>query len=542
MTKKPPKVHLNIHLAKPDVDDIADILKEVEPQEEPPDPIPLDIKGIQLCVLYIKPITVKLPDWVKFFAPLVSEEKFDQNTSTGAVLIVKVAERIFALTFGQGRHLVDSEKVEMDFGLKTAANLVNSDDLRGIDKSSLAGRSMQTREQTSVSAKLQNFNLDTEHDILRVITGKPDKNKYGDEYGERISGRDSLNLSVNIALDELGDFLESVIAVYNSESYKDKGFDFIDHMGEVREPSVKDALDKELLERMLDNELEKIWLAMPRIDDGNIVDFKYSASKNAQRYDDLRLLDLLENSNNPLTIPKLKSKKISCFDPEGNVVFSEQAYRWIYAEIDYQDSVCILDNGKWYKVEPNFARGINESFTSVRKYGKELPDYEDNTETGYNSRVANSDPNSFILLDRKNIWVADAKSPIEPCDLFRYKNEFIHVKRYDNCSSDMNYLFEQGFAAGKLFLESRDFREKLNEKLHGKFRMENPDQRPDASEYHIVFAIVNKPNKNELSIPFFSKIILKNIVKDLGLFGFQVSLANIPSKTKDSVKNRLPGL
>nr|VFK37045.1 MAG: sporadically distributed protein, TIGR04141 family [Candidatus Kentron sp. SD]VFK43116.1 MAG: sporadically distributed protein, TIGR04141 family [Candidatus Kentron sp. SD] len=531
MTDTPPIVDLTIYLAKSDACDGLDILKD----PKSPNRISLDIKGIRECVLYVKPIRVKQPAWVKFFTPFVPEEEFGENVSTGAVLIGKVAERILILTFGQGRHLVDFARVEVNFGLRTALNLIDPASLRGMDTSSLERPSTNTRQQTAVDLELGNFGLDIERDLLRAVTGSP----IDDRYGKRISGKDALKLHIKHDLDGLGDLLESVLADYERESYKRKGFDWIDRMGEVKDESTRHDLNRELLER-IPREGPKIWLAIPDIiDSEDVVGFKYSESEKARRYDDLRISDLPETVKPPLDIPRLQRRKIACMNADGSVVSEWPIYRCICAEIDYRDNIYILNNGTWYKVDRNFAGRINESFAKIPRYGKPLPDFEDKTETDYNLRVAESNPDSFVLLDRKNIKVGSAPSPVEPCDLFRDGNEFIHVKRYGG-SSILSHLFNQGFVSGRLFRRDSDFRKQLNGKLPERFRMDNPSRTPAGGKYHVIFAIIKETDEADLSIPFFSRISLGHVIGELESMGFKAFLARVPSRKRERQTDTFP--
>jgi len=53
--------------------------------------------------------------------------------SAGAVLVLEAAERTFAITFGQGRHLLNTMAFETDFGLRVVLNSVMPDKLKSID-------------------------------------------------------------------------------------------------------------------------------------------------------------------------------------------------------------------------------------------------------------------------------------------------------------------------------------------------------------------------------------------------------------------------
>ena len=76
------------------------------------------------------------------------------------------------------------------------------------------------------------------------------------------------------------------------------------------------------------------------------------------------------------------------------------------------------------------------------------------------------------------------------------------------------------------FLADKDFRSKVNNKLSESHKLNSPDEKPNPSEYEVVFAIISSSPK-ELEIPFFSKVSLRNIKRRLETFGYKVSLQKI---------------
>ncbi len=288
------------------------------------------------------------------------------------------------------------------------------------------------------------------------------------------------------------------------------------------------VLDSIIIERINNEVYENIWLSVPDIIDWNrVVGFKYSTRKYAPRHYDIRMPDFIESlKDKHVDINKLNQRKIYCVDSDDLIVYDKPAYRFIYAEAAHKSDVYILNNGKWYKISKNFAEQINLFFAGIEKYSKALPIYNDETEGDYNERVATNDPNSFVLLDKKNIRVTGAASPVEPCDLYRNGNEFIHVKRYGG-SSVLSHLFNQGLVSGELFQMEPEFRKLLNCKLPDKFKLKDVDNRPKTNDYHVVFAIISESDEDELSIPFFSRISLKHVLTRLQAIGFIVTVAKV---------------
>ncbi|MCV7041346.1 TIGR04141 family sporadically distributed protein, partial [Mycolicibacterium moriokaense] len=58
-----------------------------------------------------------VPAWVGFVQPLLTDQLSDiRSASTSALLLLRTSDRIFALTFGYGRSLLDLSKIEYQFG------------------------------------------------------------------------------------------------------------------------------------------------------------------------------------------------------------------------------------------------------------------------------------------------------------------------------------------------------------------------------------------------------------------------------------------
>jgi uncharacterized protein (TIGR04141 family) len=131
----------------------------------------------------------------------------------------------------------------------------------------------------------------------------------------------------------------------------------------------------------------------------------------------------------------------------------------------------------------------------------------------------------FALMHKKNIPYGGAPSQFEFCDLFSKNRDIIHVKRYGN-SSALSHLFAQGRLSGELFQMEKEFRKKVAEILPEEFLFDNPQERPRSEHYQVVFAIISD-FPGDLSLPFFSKLNLKNTARNLSGLGYRVAKSKI---------------
>jgi uncharacterized protein (TIGR04141 family) len=146
-------------------------------------------------------------------------------------------------------------------------------------------------------------------------------------------------------------------------------------------------------------------------------------------------------------------------------------------------------------------------------------------EPEYNSFVVDSNPDDFDLLDRKVITIGGSRSSVEFCDLFTNDKKLIHVKKYGG-SSVLSHLFQQGVVSGELFISDIKFRKDVNDKLSDPYKLNNPIDRPDPTEYEVCYAIMSDV-PGDLHIPFFSKVVMKNAVKRLQAYGYKVTKKKI---------------
>ena len=528
---KAKKIDLTIYLAKEDFPAADQVLKPNAARFE----ISVALNGQQLGSLFLMRTKSKPPPWAGFFHKIVDPEQIGFNKSTGALLTIRDQDRLFLLTFGQGRHLIRPGCIETNFGLRSALNLLQPESIRSIDKSSLEALPKQAREQSGVAVGLQFFGIDVERDLLRAITGTPKHPLLG----LRIFGGDPLKISVNIELQEVKPLLQSILRSYDDESYKFGPFSWIDHIGEVKDKDLTDQLDHELVTKINERALDNTWLCAPQlIEWDRVVGFKYSMGRRALRYHDTRIEEWLEVlGKEPIDAQIIRKRKIRCVDSDDYTVFEDTVYRFLYAEIWHEGTAHILNAGKWYAVDRGYAETVEREYRAIqaKAYERDLLVYDDETETAYNKRLAASNPLEFVLMDSDNISLPGAASLVEPCDLYRSGKELIHVKRYGG-SSVLSHLFNQGLVSGELLQRDREFREKLNEKLPAALKMASPKRMPDRGEYTVVYAIISEQEEG-LTVPFFSKISLKHAVARLEAFGFNVRLAKIQvSEAKKKTK------
>lgn len=496
----------------------------------------LNSNQIENGVIYFGESHSVPPSWIKnFFCDQLLEEDKLFSASAKAIFLTEIEikdrkKRIFAIPFGYGRTLLTPGVYEERFGLKTTLNLVESDGIRRINKKSLTSIPKDTTEQLSKEGVAADFGIDIEQDLVQAIQGKSKDKKYG----KTISGKDSLTVSVKINFSNIQPFLKDCFYKYQSDEYK-KDFGWIDQLSEIRDPFLVETLNNQVLDRLKNNETAGFWMAVPElIEWSEISGFAYSSNRR-EIHDDICLdgflSSLRQEDRENIDLSIFDKKKVYCYSStSGEIRYGPwKAYDCLYCEIsdERENKTFLLSNGKWYQVDSDFVGQINRDYQRLRDSEPlvSLPLYQHNNENHYNRMTAKKDDN-FCCMDSKNISYGGGNSKIEFCDLLTRDNKIIHVKHYAN-SSVLSHLFSQGIVSGELFLAEREFRRKVNSRLKESHKLTYPDQKPNPSNYDIVFAIISS-SQNDLDIPFFSKVNLRNAKRRLETFGYnKVSLQKI---------------
>jgi uncharacterized protein (TIGR04141 family) len=464
------------------------------------------------------------PRWASFFAEAIDVQALDlQTASASAVLALRLNGRLFAVTFGYGRHLLNPLVIESSFGLRVTLNAVAADKIRSIDKKAFEGISTHTREQASKDTSIGDFGLDVERDVLRAVVGKPSD----PTLGTRLAGMDALTATCKLSLDDLPDLLRAYLAKSLETTYKQK-YPWVDNIREVREKRLKKRLDEELLNVLGEADNPKAWLAVPDLVDWNDIDgFKYSAAKSAVLFPDLHLRDYLDKVlKKAPSIDMLRSQRVYGIRATSNQPFDKwPVYRCLYAEVTLDKRTYLLTGGAWYSVDLDFMNMINAAVNAIPQTNFVPLDYtEGDDEADYNKKLA-----TFLAgaccLDGQTIQYGGGRSKVELCDVISPSRQLLHVKRYAG-SSVLSHLFAQGVVSATSFIRDAAFRAKANQLLPTELRLADPNVQPNASDYEVAYVIASRSAKplTPASLPFFSRVTLRNAHLTLASMGFKVTL------------------
>lgn len=486
--------------------------------------------------------TVK-PDWLSgfFLDRLQCADKFRVSSAAGVLIVTRDyndGTRTFAVTFGSGRYLLKDDVAEERFGLKIALNSIQYNSLRSIDFNKMEGVPSIIRNQVSRLTGIEDFNINTQVNLLKSITGTPPINRQ-DDIGKSMTGSDSLSISSSMTVNSVKEKLDQLFGLYKSEAYK-QHFAWVDNISAIADRTLIDNLEMDLIARINRRELDNVWMALPAIVDWSEIDHLKYSGRNREKHDDVDIeqaLSELFDDRNDISRLDIVSTMVKLFNTDGIKLREWSMFKCLYAEVGLENKLYILSEGCWYRVDGNYYDAVESLFRSVLKSDVQFIGWEPRVDDGrekyelegdYNKRLAESNPD-FCNMDRDLVYPQDNRDKIEFCDVFGKDGQIIHVKRKGG-SELIGHLLNQGLVSATVLL-TEEFRKKLNTKLNesGKAEWCVPlsSRDFDAGQYSIVYGLMCNDNNAELNIPFFSKVVMKEVVTTLRNYGFKVYLNKI---------------
>ena len=494
-------------------------------------------------IFYYKISKTAKPDWLSgfFLDRLQCADKFRVASAAGVLIVTRNyadGERTFAITFGSGRYLLNDDVAEERFGLKIALNSIKYNSLRSIDFNKMDGVPSIIRNQVSRLTGIEDFNINTQVNLLKSITGTPPIERQ-DDIGTSMTGSDSLSISSTMTVNSVKEKLDQLYGLYKSEAYK-QHFAWVDNISAIADRTLIENLETELIARINRRELDNVWMALPAIIDWSEIDHLKYSGKNREQHDDVdieqALLELF-GERDDISRLDIKGIMVKLFKTNGEKWREWSMFKCLHTEINMENKLYILSEGCWYRIDENYYASVENMFRSVRTSNIQFVDWVPRVEDGkekfelegeYNKRLADSNPD-FCNMDRDLVYPQGNRDKIEFCDVFGKGGQIIHVKRKGG-SELIGHLLNQGLVSATVLL-TEEFRNKLNAKLNesGKAEWCVPlsSRDFDAGQYSIVYGLMCNDNDAELKIPFFSKVVMKEIVTTLRNYGFEVYMNKI---------------
>lgn len=510
----------------------------------------VDANGLpEGAVLHVLDNTPYTPWWSGYFG---IQKKLEQ-VSKGSIVFLPAAGRWFALSFGHVAHNLKDESYEYDFGLRVTLNSVDPEKLKSTDTLEPSGSKRQ-RIQLPTASDLTVFDIDTDSNILKSLTGKV-KEEHKKTFSHA-SGASSIRISSAVAADGLIALCGKLLVLYQDDSFE-AVFPDIQNISPVRDPVVVDQLNAKLIEA-LKAEDEGVSLSIPEIQNYAAgIWGTFSGEGGGLVYDDIyitRYYEYLDAAGFDLTtIDKnmhLDRHRLVLTNEDGSSVLDS----WPIIKCLVFDTSLVaggdayhLSEGNWYAISTNYVAKLTGYLDPLCK-DTGLPDFAHDNEAAYN--IASSDvSDARICLDMTNIAPVGQKQ-VEPCDIYEIAEgkAVLHHVKISTLSAQLSHLFNQGTNSVKLLRADDEAMSNLRNLVSGKVDAAQiaPMLAPlNAGELKIVFQIVtHKPKEpKSLNLPLFSRISLMRCMKELKVMGIEAEfcfISDLSVKTAGKKKARKP--
>lgn len=385
------------------------------------------------------------PNWSKYLRDHINNGRLAnlRNASTAAAILFEGSGRRFLACFGYGRSMVNLELCEPDFGLKVVVNSIKPNRLKSIDARGFEEITRHTKRDVSRESALSAFEIDTERDVVRSLTGSPED----EGLAKRLSGADALALNTKRQLPELPKLCGELLEAYESTEYKNRGFEFIDHLRRVTNKAELEELDATLVDALSKggDALNDLHLAVPEaIDWLAVAGIRFTGERSSSElHTDPSISAYLQlRADKEIDLTRLKRDQVIAIGAETEEAIGHWSiYKCIVFETRRQDRLYVLSAGDWFWVSEDYAKAVTESVEQIPELDLELPDCPPGSrEDAYN--VLAAEATGCICLDGKFV-TQSVPDPVEICDLLSPKRQLIHVKKR-GASSTLSHLFNQG--------------------------------------------------------------------------------------------------
>ena len=513
------------------------------------DNVDIEIKG------YIKKIQEKKPKWFTKMSVIFNFENEIFNISNSFVFFVKVENRVLAYTMGYAHYALNQAKIEHDFGLKVVLNKISYKDIRGMDTRTLSLSPHQKREVSTSNRALQDFDFDINKELINTLKGK--------EGYTTLTGKESLKVSIKLDMKKIDEYSKEILEAYFKDDYKEN-FEFIDNLKIIKDEDILKFFENDLSKSFKSKEKNKIVLAYPNIEDvHSSYTYRIKYGRKRQDFSDINTdilfkfietkkigtddidiakfrICLIDDSNEEVPPLKLWDYLVYEFEKD-NLNYIYTAKQLYEIKIDYFNS--IIDEIDKYE-EPLIDKNIKipDIFYKKTIDDKGNEKQEDEREDSYNLRFEDLNKDECICLDKKNFsgFPKRSQDKVEICDILTKDKEYICVKKYKS-SAALSHLFMQGIVSAELLVESKDYRKKIQSSVKGKDKFKEFLQIDNLNRKDItyVYAIcMQTEGKISANLPFFSKISLRQSIKNLEKLNFNVKIIRIPFEEKDDFENK----
>ena len=470
----------------------------------------------------------KTPAWMGFLNEIAAEPlEGGAGESRAGILALPRAGRIFIFTFGQAWHAIDPSAIEDQFGIRVALNTLDMDRVKTVDTRTLSAFPLHTTRQLSRAGPIDEFRIGFLDEFVNLVQAIPASGDFGD----LVTGRDSLVLKKTVTPAELPQLCDILWDAFNDTRYREI-WPLLERLRSVRDPTILRILD-ESLAHAVQHSPAKVHIGTPEVFDlEGIEGFRFAgnrASTTIRSIEPEATEYLLLHQASQIEAADLRKDRLEAISADGLVAKKWPVFKCIQWETELDDTHYVVNDGKWYSVDPQFQSELDQRLLAATCNRLSLPEalhHED--EQTYNERAAQEI--DCACADRKLVRIPQHSSPIEICDLFTVDKALIHVKIYRG-SSNTSHLLGQGVVSAEALRNGdvvKEFKKVLKNKCKRLAEADVVGHPVNPREYTVVYAlVVPKRFQFPQDLPVFTKIFADKNLETLEQMGYKACMVPI---------------
>jgi len=526
----PQRQQINVYMFNSDVTAFEHALAE---RVDPNDHIPLQpFAGFEMR-LYTRIRNSRRTRWMRMLRDGLAEGTPDPfagfaNRIAGAALIVKKGPQFMAVTFGQGRHLINLASRVKRFGLVVALNLAPEQGLHTIQTRTHSDFTQTRAISNSRLTGLQRFGYDSEEDLLVQVSAKLAANK---SMGYTITGKDVVNIVTDVSWATLPTKCDRLVRIYRKPWRKLK-FPDTANLEPITDALLIDRLNTAMCLALCEPDHSGFHLAPYDVVIGSDDGFGFAADYNLGDPQPVVELDLAQfiaatGFAGPADYQILRSNHISYLLQAGGDAYGPWPVSdCLVGEIVHEGVTYILTGGQWISPDVGYLHRVNALVAELRP-DPALAQISSGGAKSENalidSAIAAYGPGYAKIHPRSIVWDG-GHNRIEFADCIGDK-KLVYAKM-EGSARDTSHLLTQA-ANGVKALASKDFRDAAI----AQYGPNNPtvvphipQAAPRLSEWTIVLLIGVRHPRLPQEFPVVQRIALKRLLDEFKLLGVNLFL------------------
>ena len=473
-------------------------------------------------LVFLKNSNTSTPEWVEILQGFSDVKENDTLTaSSGAILFLKINNRIIACCFGSSVGNINRDNIVTDFGLAVAYRGISKKDYKGIETYTLTENPITNNRSAAIPATQNTFNLDTYLETITELSGK----YYTSTRSVLIKGKEFFSIPAPLTLDKIKELCAKSIADYNL-AVNDPNYKKLTAVSKVKAKKLIDFLNDKLCEYLNKRASNVHLLDYQQIDN---LEF-YALTPKGKKITEIDINDLYAdlNKSQKFTVDYLKTRRISTFDTGGQHLEDWPLYKCLFTEISLHIGGHIFYKGNWYEVQKRYLTDL-QSFVSTYEVASSsigLPAWDGKAkEADYNKLAAKTIGGQ--CWDKILYTHPEFSYGIEFCDIL-LPDHVIHVKKLSGSALN-SHLLMQTYVSAQLLKTDSNIRKwiknisKVTLKKNIFLKSSNDFKQPPIN-YLIVLMANAKGKSLADSLPFFSLITFNMMVRRITQLDYTVKI------------------